>query len=120
MNRENLAWAAGLFEGEGCFTAWKSYKRKDGKTRIYLRASMSSTDKDVLEKFVATVGIGKVYNHRDGTVMSHPAVKTQKPSWQWSVSGKQAVEVGEMLLPWLGKRRSETYLTISRRNGDLD
>lgn len=48
---EQVAWAAGLFEGEGCVT-------KAGG-RVNLR--VTSTDQDVLEQFAAFVGAGKVY-----------------------------------------------------------
>jgi LAGLIDADG-like domain len=50
-NEERVAWAAGLFEGEGCVT------NADG--RVNLR--VTNTDLDVLEQFAAFVGGGKVY-----------------------------------------------------------
>ena len=46
-----IAWAAGLFEGEGTIT------RCDG--RLHLR--MQLTDLEVLERFAEIVGTGKIY-----------------------------------------------------------
>lgn len=40
-----IAWAAGLFEGEGCFNA---YIRKSGKIQVQARLTM--TDQDVVER----------------------------------------------------------------------
>ena len=53
ISREKLAWAAGLFEGEGCF-----YINEKGK---YVNATVTSTDKDVLDAFLQVIGFGKIY-----------------------------------------------------------
>jgi hypothetical protein len=60
---EEIAWAAGLFEGEGTFT-WDY-------GRAQLRVKM--TDLDVLEKLLDIWSVGKVYgpyetNSKDGSV----------------------------------------------------
>jgi hypothetical protein len=88
----DIAWAAGLFEGEGCFSL------ANGK---YLRCSMNTTDKDVLERFVKIVGVGNILDYKRGGV----SPLTKKDGWQWSVSGKKALPVAEMLRPYLGARR---------------
>src|SRR3990167_8425089 len=56
LDRErSYAWAAGLYEGEGCF-----YKGKltNGHTP---RLQIRMTDREPLDRFVAVVGSGKVY-----------------------------------------------------------
>lgn len=88
---EETAWAAGLFEGEGCFSI-------HGKTRA--RASMSSTDRDVLEKFVEIVKCGSVWFINRGNQKPH-----HKDTYQWSVNGEDCVHVFNMLKPFLCARR---------------
>ncbi len=70
-----LAWAAGLFDGEGCTSA-RSYKRRPGSVRIYASVSQSSHSAElvpsVLERFQRAVGgmgsIGAPYlDQRSGT-----------------------------------------------------
>jgi hypothetical protein len=51
VNREDLAWAAGLFDGEG-------HTRCDGGS---LKLSVAQKDREVLDRFVSAVGVGKVY-----------------------------------------------------------
>lgn len=51
--REEMAWAAGFFDGEGCF----SYSRKVYTPTI----AIAQVDRQVLDRFRAAVGIGKVY-----------------------------------------------------------
>lgn len=54
MNDLELAWVAGLLEGEGCFTV----KGNAGiKRNIAVRCQM--TDKDVLDRLATFVGVEK-------------------------------------------------------------
>lgn len=85
----DIAWAAGLFEGEGCIHL---------NSQRYLWVSLASTDQDVLERFCRIVGVGS----------ARPKKKARphhKPSWQWQVTGGKGVHVLRMLLPELGERR---------------
>lgn len=96
-SRENLAWAAGLFEGEGCITL--SGKPPSGK-RVVLELGM--TDEDVVKKFHAIVGVG----HVGGPY--HPSTRPNhhKPHWRWTVTGgRQAQAVLAALWPFLCLRR---------------
>lgn len=52
MNCE-IAWAAGLFEGEGSFDHSAGNAHRP-------RATMSLTDQDVLERFMRAVGVGTI------------------------------------------------------------
>lgn len=98
-SKADIAWAAGLFEGEGCF--WSSRCGKAPHYYIYPRVSLNSTDRDVLERFARVVGVG--------TVATSPRLKKQahhKAQWSWVVSRKDDVrKVYELLKPWLGSRR---------------
>lgn len=94
------AWAAGLFEGEGCFTQ---------KSNRYATPSMSMsmTDRDVVERFHRVVGVGSV---------SGPHTESKphyKPYWLWRLYGRDAVEaLGNRFLPWLGDRRSMRFMEV--------
>jgi hypothetical protein len=69
-NRERLAWAAGIFEGEGSITR---IRRGDG---FDLQISINMTDFDVLARFDEIVARGWLYGHiiqprtgRDGSAI---------------------------------------------------
>lgn len=60
----DIAWAAGLFEGEGCFTIQRSpRKRANGESVVYKQpvARLHMTDKDVVERFAKIVGVGQFW-----------------------------------------------------------
>ena len=87
MTDTDIAWAAGLFEGEGCFTL------VDGRPV----AALNSTDEDVIRKFASVVG----------GIINGPYDKGGKPIFQWSLSGYQRVSgLYEMIEPFLCSRRT--------------
>jgi hypothetical protein len=88
-SRENLAWAAGIIEGEGCF------KRSH---RTTLRISVNMTDKDILDRLQMMLG---------GAVSGpHRYEPRRKPIWCWNLCGAlPCYAVIAALLPWFGKRR---------------
>lgn len=98
---QDIAWAAGLFEGEGCFGA---YARK---TKWGCQARLSMTDRDVVERFAAIVGVGSVHEPR------HKRAH-EKPVHDWYVQDAADVQaVIELLLPWLGERRRAKALEVA-------
>lgn len=88
-NLIDLAWAGGLFEGEGCFSAQKAYASP--------RAAVKMTDEDIIRKFHAIVGIGTVCIERNGRF---------KPTWNWQVQSFHDTQfVAALLWRFLGPRR---------------
>ena len=94
------AWAAGLFEGEGCI--YMNHKR--------MCAQIRSTDKDVLDRFCDIVGVGKVYGPYttkqsiNGEVITNPK---WKDNYVWQCYSDPARQVIERLYPLLGHRRQQ-------------
>jgi hypothetical protein len=108
-----IAWAAGLFEGEGsavvCFQRLKRGSSERGKP--YLQLTLSSTDLDVLQRLQRLVGgrLNGPYQWGD----------KRKPIWRWQMTGQKEVDrVVCLLFPWLGARRQwqvrNGYLRVGR------
>lgn len=90
----SIAWAAGLFEGEGCIT-------KDSRSNLP-RIELAMSDKDVVEKFISIVGYGTLKS-KDFSCYQ-PQYKVQ---WRWAI--QKASEVNRILtmfLPYLSERRA--------------
>jgi hypothetical protein len=89
-----VAWAAGLFEGEGCITT--------GSPPSYgLMLTLSMTDEDVVLRFREAVGAGRVTPRTRNNAPKH-----WKDIWSWYACGEPAEAVLDLLLPFLGQRRS--------------
>jgi hypothetical protein len=96
--RENLAWAAGLFEGEGCIT----------RTNRVPVARLGTTDLDVLERFHLVMGFGRVYEM--GHTRNHPR---WKPASEWTTTTfEEAQATIAVLWPWLRARRRARGLEV--------
>lgn len=97
--RVEIAWAAGLFEGEGTITHTTARNNTTGKAH---RLSLESADLDVLERFVRVVGVG------EAKLVRRTPRPGRKPTWVWKVDGRRRCEpVLRLLLPHLGRRRAE-------------
>jgi hypothetical protein len=96
-----IAWAAGLIEGEGTFTNKKYHKQ--------IRVGM--VDKDILVRLERIFKCGKVrYSHN--TI-------TDKPFYVWSVGKRNQVkEVCLLILPFMGERRSSKIQEVINSIGD--
>lgn len=96
---EEIAWAAGLFEGEGCFTASRP-AAKPGYIQLVCRINM--TDLDVLQTFYNIVPVGRLieFTAKD---LRH---KSTKEMWTWYTTNAGDFAVVFMMLePWLHERR---------------
>lgn len=101
LDLRELAWAAGLFEGEGCI-----FGAKDKTSGIvYPLLSLAMTDLDVVERFHRAVGgLGKIskWSPRKSPYNGKPL----KQMWQWDAGGhKLSIAVIPMLWFGLGERR---------------
>lgn len=91
---EQVAWAAGLFEGEGSIT----------HTRTDLQLTLVNTDLEIVQRFDAIVARGKIYGPY---VRGYTDGCRRKPRWLWVAKGDAAHDVLDLLGPWLSARRRE-------------
>ena len=93
-----VAWAAGLLEGEGSFV-----KRHVHSSAI----TCSSTDLDTLEKLASIFG---------GNIVKLKKRKSHwKDAWAWYVSGQKAYNVMGKILPFMMCRRSKQIVVVMKR-----
>lgn len=95
----DLAWAAGLFEGEGCF-----FYARPSKAHRYgvAGATLAMTDLDIVERFAEVMGFGLVRK------MTNQGPPTRKQMYVWRAGGFEHVQATAGLLwKWLGPRRRE-------------
>ena len=100
MQINDIAYIAGLFDGEGCVTCKKKpTKRPDRGGKIYnqwyIRCEISMTDKEVISWLHETLGFGwsaeKRYNKRP---------KNYKRQWRWCCGYRDALTFAKMIWPF--------------------
>lgn len=110
MKERDLAWLAGLLEGEGSFL--KAPPSSPNCPRI----SLEMTDKDVVERAASLM---------DGKVVKRTNLKSAlwKPTYRVIIKGSRAVALMRVLYPEMGvRRRSQIDLALEmyteRKKGD--
>jgi hypothetical protein len=92
---DTIEWAACVLDCEGAITVGPP----SSPTLVALKVDMS--DRDMLERFVAVVGVGDVRPTRS----SNP-LRGKRPQWRWQVSNRRSVgAVLAMFYPTLSDRR---------------
>jgi Holliday junction resolvase-like predicted endonuclease len=89
MNPTDLAWVAGLLEGEGSFMAGPpSHPNQPGIV-------IEMTDLDVLQRLARILGVTRIKIRKTGW----------KQSWRVLVRSRKAADLMRLLRPWMGSRR---------------
>lgn len=113
MTETELAWLAGILEGEGSFIL--STSRWGGRKYRYARIALSMTDRDVVER-------ARLISGADCKLFE-PAVKkaNRKQQYRLWIDGKNAVRLMNLLRPLMGaRRRAQIDEVLSQHEGLSD
>ena len=96
-----LAYLAGVFDGEGSFGNWSKGKNK----RKEFRASIEMSDSDVILKFLT-------YFQKGTLTLRLPRKEGYKILYHWRIRGDQGKEIIREMLPFFSKRRQAKFHEI--------
>jgi hypothetical protein len=106
IDREELAWGAGFFDGEGCFCYSEAGQ--------YVCVSIAQSERAPLDRFANAVGLGKVngpYRQR------HNDRWSRKPQYVFRANGHDAIQaIAAMLWFKLGPTKREQAVTVLKRS----
>jgi hypothetical protein len=97
---EELAWAAGFFEGEGSTSP--SFNKRKGRVDGYPRMVICQCEIQTLKKFQELFG-GSITKRQIKS-------KNHSQSWQWSIAGEHAVQAFNAIQEYfVGTKRIEKW-----------
>ena len=97
-----IAWIAGLLEGEGCFSICIRKTAKHNHKTVAVHCEM--TDEDVIIKLHKIAGCGTI--NKRANVSGREDRRVRKPTWIWSVQNHAGIlRVCKAILPFMGTRR---------------
>jgi len=112
MTEPELAWLAGILEGEGSFIL--STSRWQGRKYRYARIALTMTDQDVVEK-------ARVISGADCKLFEPTLKANRKQQYRLWIDGKNAVRLMNLLHPYMGNRRkAQIDEVLSRHEGLTD
>ena len=103
MKKTDLAYCAGLFDGEGCIHISKQYLKKQPPAYYNLRVTITNTNQYVLEWFHFSFS-GNLY-------LQKPKENRQR-AWRWQIADRQAEEFLRAILPYLIIKKAEAELAL--------
>ncbi len=114
LNREQLAWAAGFTDGEGCFYLHsKSSKARPNRTPE-LRFEIGQIDTQALERFRLALPFGAPINGPYDN-KNHPESKA-KPFYTYMLNGFEDVQaITALLWTWLGPVKRQQAKSVLER-----
>lgn len=106
MREVDLAWAAGIVDGEGCITL-QTVKSSAGNLCYVLRLTVNNTSLLMLQRLVEIFG-GTIIPKKRG-------LARHKPQWSWQVCSKKAEAVLTQVAPYLVNKREEAQVGLLSR-----
>lgn len=103
-----IAWAAGILEGEGCFSIFKRSSATWNHKTVAIHCEM--TDEDTIVKLRDVFDVGTILK-RDAKLRNDG--RSRQNTWIWSVQNHDGVfAVLTEVMPWLGQRRKAKALEL--------
>lgn len=101
IQKENIIWAAGFFDGEGCVTIRKRLR----PIKIYydLFIKITNTNKESVYKFKKLFTYGSIHSRK--TI-------TGKIAWEWCISGEKALNILNILKPFTVVKTEQINVAI--------
>jgi LAGLIDADG endonuclease len=106
VSTNELYWAAGFLEGEGCFVITKTGRPGTDKKRYSMQVSAAQVQREPLERLEKYFG-GKLYacRHKD-------AKANWSPYWYWYTGSERAIGIMMTLYKLLSPKRQESIRAV--------
>jgi|KBSSwiStaDraftv2_1062776.scaffolds.fasta_scaffold18760_3 hypothetical protein len=101
--KTDLAWVAGLIDGEGCLHAGRNNGNNGRYLGLHLTVQMC--DRRAVKNIHRIAAIGTVR-------LLKPSGPTRRPLWKWCSSSQQAATFLEAILPYMVTKKPQAVLFI--------
>jgi hypothetical protein len=106
LTETDLAYVAGIVDGEGCIQVQKYKKRKRERSTPYkLQLRVSNTDLRLVQH-LQSLFPGYIYNGSEKR-------KNRRNQFYWHVNGKKAAHILEKLVPFLVSKKDQAEIAIA-------
>tara|TARA_Y100000289_G_C3891275_1_gene134087 strand:- start:380 stop:808 length:429 start_codon:yes stop_codon:yes gene_type:complete len=110
-NLDLIAYAAGLFDGEGNIN-YAQYKCKKPNGKIYLKwnvgMEIAMTDLNCIKNFYDIVKVGSIHFKGIGK-----GSLNKKEQWRWRCSHQKALKLAKLFLPYSVSKRNKLLSIIN-------
>lgn len=104
MKKVDLAYAAGIIDGEGCITIQKKKNKTDIRPHASLLVAVASTDEWLCNWLKFAFG--------GSACQGNTKTKAGNTVWYWQITTRQAGEFLQLILPYLKMKRPQAELAL--------
>lgn len=117
-----IAYIAGLFDGEGSVGIYRSTNGKSDKIYYSVKLSIVGTHKPMIEAVYNYFNIGLFTTQKRQAVQKTPSGPVLgKQGWRWSVTDRNGVKhVLESIRPFLIEKADQVDIALKYLNGEYD
>lgn len=111
MNKVELSYWAGLFDGEGCISIRHNRPTETSKHRSDLYSMITKVtmcDGSLIRSMSMAFGVGHI-----GFQRRYIDKGTHRPAWSWTSMSKDAEAVIRALLPYLRSKKKEAKIALT-------
>lgn len=111
VSKEDLAWAAGIIEGEAYVTFRRIWNKYRGKRYPRHEIGVGNTDIKILERLMKLFG-GSIHRNRKAGTDTNCG-KSTRDLHIWMVSDRKALNVAKNVLPYIvGKKKEKLEFIV--------
>ena len=103
MKKIDIAYMAGIFDGEGCISIGKHQRRKNWNPTYSLKISVVMCNPYIPKLFQMAFG---------GRIDCYERVGYKLPHWNWHLDSKNTIPFLEAIMPYLRLKRDEARLAL--------
>ena len=119
MSDTNIAYIAGLFDGEGCVSYKQYMRQRPHNKKPYptwsIRMEMSMTDKSILKWVHEILKVGTVGKRKNGR-----GSLGKKQQWRWRCQYREAYYVARLLWPYAHVKLDKIQKIIDHYSSHLE
>jgi len=102
---EELAYLAGILDGEGTLRLPVVYQRNTGHPRYYAEVNVYNTNPHLIDWLLEKWGGNFYYRHRGN--------KKHKPEYTWRIGGEKAIPLIKSVYPYLILKKEHADILLS-------
>lgn len=99
MEKTDIAWLAGIFDGEGCI--WSRWPKR-ANVHVEIKMAHEATVRRINELFPGRFVLGNI----------SAGALAKKPQWRWQLDTKKTKVFLELVLPYLFTKREEALIAL--------
>ena len=110
MSEIDIAWAAGIIDGEGWVAVQSAFDKKRGRSYPKPFIVVGMTHEETILKLYEIFGVGSLSSPK---WPDKPQYTGRKQTFRWSTANRKALEVAQRIAPYMVTKREAVAMILA-------